>query len=382
MSKSPSRVKLLLAIGNHSEVALSIPLAECTTFSNSPLKWLRFLGFTIYGQQGYLSETEGGADLNNYTAQIEPRPYYFVSKSDPRLIDVDAIDDRTMITDSSQFSTGRQDFRRQIIDRDGTCVLTGDFEHNCTACHLIPHLKGDEYMSKLFDHRGQMYNHGMVPVVDINDARNGILLYDGFHRPLDRGDIAFLKTPNFALGVEDVPYSHQPLPTAHPESRLTLQHPEDMSLWPPAIILDLRYGAAAVQAWGPQAFLDRVRTVAGHSYYGGGGKGKDEDEGKGKRKRKRKGRGKGASRKTKTAAGPSSTGTGRYELRSGKKKTQAVDTADRQTCSDALDVVMTLWLRAAREGKRRQSVAGRNDADIDQNENIQKWLQSVEESSS
>ncbi|KAG9310480.1 hypothetical protein JVU11DRAFT_9624 [Chiua virens] len=83
VSEPPNRVKLLLAIGNRSEVALSIPLAECTTFSNSPLKWLRFLGFAIYGQQGYLSKTEGGADLNDYTAQIEPRPYYFISNSKP-----------------------------------------------------------------------------------------------------------------------------------------------------------------------------------------------------------------------------------------------------------------------------------------------------------
>ncbi|KAG9310479.1 hypothetical protein JVU11DRAFT_9623 [Chiua virens] len=48
-------------------------------------------------------------------------------------------------------------------------------------------------MSNLFNHRGQMYDHGMVPVVDINDARNGILLHNGFHRSLDRGEIAFLK---------------------------------------------------------------------------------------------------------------------------------------------------------------------------------------------
>ncbi|KAG9310359.1 hypothetical protein JVU11DRAFT_9492 [Chiua virens] len=235
----------------------------------------------------------------------------------------------------------------------GPVCSPGEFEHNCMACHLIPHSKGDDYMSKLFDYRGQMYDPGMDPVVDISDARNGILLNDGFYRPLYRGEITFLKTPNFALGVEDVPYSHQPPPTAHPETRLTLQHirpdrigpalrnlsphntdarqPEDMSLWPLAIIVDLRYGSAAVQAWGPQAFLDRVRTVAGHSY-------DDDDDGKGE------GKGKGRS-----------AGTGQYELRSRKKKTQAVDTTDQQTYSDAFDIVMMLWLRAAREGKRRQS---------------------------
>ena len=80
----PGKVELLLCFDNRNEVALSIPLAQCETFANSPLKWLRFLGFVIYGRQGRLSTSMNGPELD-YTAPIEARAYYFMSdgKLDP-----------------------------------------------------------------------------------------------------------------------------------------------------------------------------------------------------------------------------------------------------------------------------------------------------------
>jgi hypothetical protein len=59
----------------------------------------------------------------------------------PRLVDVDALDDRT--SDASELSDRRADFRDRIVDRDGTCVNTGEQVGHCTACHIIPHSKGD-----------------------------------------------------------------------------------------------------------------------------------------------------------------------------------------------------------------------------------------------
>jgi hypothetical protein len=155
-----SVVNLLLRLNNRSEVALSIPLAQCTTFAITPLKWLRFLGFVIYGRQGYLSTSMNGTELD-YTAHIEARSYYFISdgkldsytlrsfptllltfSAEPCFADVDAIDNRT--SSASDFSTGRADFRRKLITRDATCVLTGDPPQFCDAYHIIPHSKGDD----------------------------------------------------------------------------------------------------------------------------------------------------------------------------------------------------------------------------------------------
>jgi len=154
----PSEVKLLLCFNESSKLALSIPLAQCTTFAITPLKWLRFLGFAIYGRQGYMSMSMNGPELD-YTAQIEARSYYFVPdgkldsytprspltlltfSGEPRFVDVDAMDDRTSIP--SDFSIRRTGFRDALIERDETCVFSSDPPRFCQACHLIPHSKGN-----------------------------------------------------------------------------------------------------------------------------------------------------------------------------------------------------------------------------------------------
>lgn len=75
---SAPKVDLLLCFDNKSNPALSIPLDQCQIFATRPLKWLRFLGFAIYGQQGHLSKSENGPELD-YTEQIEARSYYYIS---------------------------------------------------------------------------------------------------------------------------------------------------------------------------------------------------------------------------------------------------------------------------------------------------------------
>jgi hypothetical protein len=75
-----SEVKLWLSFGNVTKLALSIPLYKCSTFAVHPLKWLQFLGFAIYGCVGHLSTSEAGLPINDYTADIEPRSYYFLSE--------------------------------------------------------------------------------------------------------------------------------------------------------------------------------------------------------------------------------------------------------------------------------------------------------------
>lgn len=55
-----AKVELWLSFDNVTKLALSIPLAKCGSFSVNPLKWLRFLGFAIYGQEGYLFTSKGG----------------------------------------------------------------------------------------------------------------------------------------------------------------------------------------------------------------------------------------------------------------------------------------------------------------------------------
>jgi len=186
---------------------------------------------------------------------------------------------------------------------------------------------------------------------DINDTRNGILLNTALHPALDKGFIAFLGTPNFALSVDDIPYQ-QPH-TGSPASRFTLQHLQpselDVSQWPVAITADLIYGASALKAWGSAALNDYIWAISKDSYYDEGGEEEDEED------------------------------EARYNTQSVTKA--AINPANQPTLGDMLDVVVALWRQPAREGEKE--LPGDDGADVANNENkVQTWLQSMEGSTS
>src|SRR5258708_7082335 len=142
-------------------LALSIPLVKCREYSVNPLKWLAYLGYAIYGAEGRLSTSKCGQEIRNYSADVQPRSYYFISagKSDlshsllslltfldePRFVDVDAVNERT--SNLSNLTDRRADFRQRVIERDGTCVITAEPADLCHACHILPHSNGDDVCS-------------------------------------------------------------------------------------------------------------------------------------------------------------------------------------------------------------------------------------------
>ena len=61
-------------------------------------------------------------------------------------VDIEGLNDRV----TSSIMTRRSgEFRRQIVRRDGSCVITGNARH-CDAAHLIPRAKGDR--GNVLDH--------------------------------------------------------------------------------------------------------------------------------------------------------------------------------------------------------------------------------------
>jgi hypothetical protein len=158
-----SNIKLWLSFSGTSKLALSIPVDRATAFAVYPLKWLRFLGYAIYGREGHLSTSRVGSEIDDYAADIEARSYHFIAQGklechlpsflltlltisgEPLLVDVDAIDDRT--SDASDLSTRRANFRERLIARDGICVMSNERAGYCTACHIIPHSKGSNVRS-------------------------------------------------------------------------------------------------------------------------------------------------------------------------------------------------------------------------------------------
>ncbi|KAF8345125.1 hypothetical protein F5887DRAFT_1074770 [Amanita rubescens] len=368
MSATTPKVKLRLSFPNltRTKLALSIPLDKCVTFAVNPLKWLRFLGFAIYGREGHLSLSKDGPDLGDYTAPIEARSYFFVSQGGPRLVDVDAADDRTSIT--SNLAIRQRDFRTKVVGRDGTCVITDEIKEYCTACHILPHAKGSNYISNVVHHRGGPDDD----INDINDIRNGLLLAYHLHVPFGAGNIAFLKTPNFGLTVDDIPYNP---PNAAddegPASRLTLHHfggfpqlgcltpklaphnsdarqPQDTTEWPPAVIVDFFYAAAAMNAWSPKSFIEYVREQSSDVYYPEG--------------------------HVDAQMGDQTTGQPGSE-RSRNRMSNVPPEEGR--IADLLDGVCALWMQSSRMGKKKTEDV--HASSLSRNEGIKKWLESVED---
>ena len=78
---TPAVVELWLSFNGTAELALSISLAKCWDLAVNPLKWLRFLGYAIYRQEGYLSASDAGPLIDDYAADIAAHSsYYFISE--------------------------------------------------------------------------------------------------------------------------------------------------------------------------------------------------------------------------------------------------------------------------------------------------------------
>jgi hypothetical protein len=158
-SMANNMVEVWLEIDNTYRRALTIPFGTCTHFAFFPLAWLCHLGFTICGTVGHISDTQNGQEIDcrPNAPVIQAGIYYYITGGESyfgiigplspllletRWLDVDMMNDRASY--SSVRTTRRADFRQDLIDRDGTCVMSNSPPRNCQACHIVPHSRGDE----------------------------------------------------------------------------------------------------------------------------------------------------------------------------------------------------------------------------------------------
>ena len=76
-------IQLWIRFGDEYQHALSIPIHTCQQFSLHPLTWLRFLGYAIYGKEGYISRERDGEEVEDYRpggAAISAGNYYYISQ--------------------------------------------------------------------------------------------------------------------------------------------------------------------------------------------------------------------------------------------------------------------------------------------------------------
>jgi hypothetical protein len=61
------QIRLWLSLADNWVPIISISKNEFILYSNRPLKWLRYLGFVIYGREGILKATRDGQEIEDYT---------------------------------------------------------------------------------------------------------------------------------------------------------------------------------------------------------------------------------------------------------------------------------------------------------------------------
>ena len=146
---------------------LSIPPSDVARLSIRPLKWLRFVTFTICGARGDLSTNPNGPPINydtvladiaevyHYTPDGEPSfiraacNATYAATGEMAFIDFQGMSDR--ITSSVQ-TQRRSKFRQAVIERDGPyCVFTRWEAESCDATHIIPRCKGNEAPVETFE---------------------------------------------------------------------------------------------------------------------------------------------------------------------------------------------------------------------------------------
>ncbi|KAJ7207063.1 hypothetical protein GGX14DRAFT_456059 [Mycena pura] len=232
---------------------LVMPLDEMKKLSTRPLRWLRYMGYCIYGAEGHLQATilgHNAVDPNQTTGLAND--YYYFSSHPARFIDIEAIGDK--ITDSAM-TPRRKSFRREVVNRDSVCIVTRGEPRSCEACHIIPHSKGNGYLESLSVYRG------IDPAItEIKDpvCNNGLLLFVALHKPFRLGEIGLLLvTSHHDPNASDRLILQHIMP-ADPLFNSFAQHNTDAAFnngatRPEPQLLHFFYGCAILKRWGVDA---------------------------------------------------------------------------------------------------------------------------------
>jgi hypothetical protein len=81
-------VQLWLLIRGSWRSILTIPVGDFHLFTTCPLRWLMFLGYTIYGRQGTLKADVEGPEPDDYTINVGTlnNHYYYVAQGNSSLL--------------------------------------------------------------------------------------------------------------------------------------------------------------------------------------------------------------------------------------------------------------------------------------------------------
>ena len=143
------------------------------------------------------------------------------------------------------------------------------------------------------------------------------------------------------------------------------RQPQDTSEWPSAIIVDLFYAAAALNAWSPKPFIKYIRKQSKIAYYDNGDA-QDDVNGPSHVDPKMGNQTTGQS------------GSGRHAGPSTRSKTSSVLLKERRF-TDLMDGVSALWTQSSRVNKPKPlEDSHASSLARSRNKGVETWLQSIE----
>ncbi|EPQ61367.1 hypothetical protein GLOTRDRAFT_125084 [Gloeophyllum trabeum ATCC 11539] len=162
------------------------------------VKWLRYVGWALYGVEGQLSRDSECTPLRdeetvNEDDEIRLAVPDFVPSA---TVDADVLAHRSQSGRTNPLDRRVTTFREDLQRRDCVCIFTG---WTGEARHIIPFARGTEWLHAIAHARS------MTPsLYDINDIQNGFICQADLHRLLDKKQLAVLFTPNPVLQCDDI----------------------------------------------------------------------------------------------------------------------------------------------------------------------------------
>ncbi|KAI0070157.1 hypothetical protein K474DRAFT_1670365, partial [Panus rudis PR-1116 ss-1] len=190
-------------------------------------------------------------------------------------------------------SSRPSDCSDQMKERDhGRCTVT--LANNCTECrHIIPRVKGDEFIARLTSNRKRQEND---VVENIDDIRNGLSLDVAPHTAFQKGQLGILRIPESLVELIDIDLSQlswldefgnvKAEHTFDPSvnyivhwlgekyegeylwcnscNGAVIARPEDRSQadqWPPAILFEAAYGYVVLEQFGSDGLREYIESV-------------------------------------------------------------------------------------------------------------------------
>ncbi|KAJ6533748.1 hypothetical protein DFH09DRAFT_1325605 [Mycena vulgaris] len=124
---------------------LDIPLDIASSLCLHPVKYLRFLGYCIFGVDGTIAEDDFDGHAVPDADPLGEGVYYFVREGVCLGLDAleHAVDPEAMTySHVSEITNKRDNFRTSVAERDVCCTFTNGDDESSQAIHIVPVSEG------------------------------------------------------------------------------------------------------------------------------------------------------------------------------------------------------------------------------------------------